>query len=395
MALQNPFANLGSAFEAQKQQSQLAQLLSEEQFKRLQALSDPQNNLALARASASAQGNYPSFDPTVQASGIGEGLIKGVAKGIAHVPEQLAYNRQRREIGLAQQYAQQAQAQQRELVMNQITAQQQQAQAAQQHLSQTNPQLASLYVYMSPEGRQSLLSGIGTREIGLQYAPKEAVAKEIGNQQVRQAQAQELGQVPLEVGGIPQPNALNQYQNIYGRAPITSVDVEKGLLGNTSQRLQNAEQANKLSVQPQQLQQDIAKGALGITGATLDNQIKSVEAQFADQEARLNVKRDQLANDRNSLSYKKSIDEYKQYEKGKSLFQALQESGELASSDPIKQAQIQAQLGLLGVKYNPPSSGFTTIKNKSGAIYLLDKATGKVGKLERDGQVKQWQTLKP
>lgn len=361
----NPFTNLGTAFQSQQDQAGLAQLLSEEQFKQIQALNDPTNNLALAKQTADARAGYPTIDNKVEAFGPADGLLKGLNQGMANRQKINAYKQQVQAYqGIQNQY-QQNQAQQRELVMGQIAAHQQRDAGAQQYLQGANPGQAALYPYLDPAQRQSMLGGIGTKELNLQYAPREGTAE--GLKQVNKGQAiiNAVNQMPpVEVGGIPQAAQVDARHNIQGFAPTTSQDVN-------SQYMDNQKKANDLHYQPGQLQDEAQ-------GRAYDLHKKEVDAQYAQQEKELLIKRDQLANQKGTVDYNKALDEYKRFDQGQQLFKTLQESGTLDSPDPYKQSQIQAQLGIYGISYNHPNAPYGTTKDKTGAVWQVDNATGHV-----------------
>jgi hypothetical protein len=132
-------------------------------------------------------------------------------------------------------------------------------------------------------------------------------------------------------------------------------------------------------VQPTLNQQKVDKGALDIERAGYDNQIKAVEAANAETEKRLSIT--------------KSQQEMKDYAKAHQLWEQLKGTGALYTNDPNKQAEIQAQLAMGGIKWDPPNSNYTTVKNKDGSFWMLDKTNGQIGKVGKDGKVSQWQPL--
>jgi len=368
----NAFPNLGQAFDAQQEQAGLAKLLTDEQFKQIQALNDPANNLALSKQIAQAQSNRPQYQFGVSGDNAGEILSSGLGGGIKNYMSGKQYGQQVQAYQNMQKAYQQDLAKQRELVMGQIEADQTRRQGFGKQLPQ---ELQTIYPYLSPAQQEALQ----TTEVGRLYTPLKGTAE--GQGQVNKGKAINAGVAevgPVETNGIPIPTKVDAVHNIQGHAPTTTVDVNKAILANKGQLIQNQSEANKLGVQPQQLQQDIeAKG--------LDIAVKRVQAQFAEQEKILSIKRDQLANLKGTLEYKKGLEEYKRFEQGQQLFKTLQESGALNTSDPGKQSEIQAQLGIFGIKYDPPNAKYSTIKHKDGAIYQVDNNTNMVRELINKG----------
>lgn len=357
------------------QKAALAELMSKEQHDQLLKLYDPTNNLAIAKAQADAAGDYPGIKTVSNTNGIMDSVAQGIGAGVNNFMSVRGYKQKQQAYQNVANAYQQAQAQQRELVLGQIAADQQRRQRAVGVLPE---QVRGIYGVLDPTSQNTMLGNAATKEVGVAYTPKEAIAKEVGARQVRQMQGQEYGDAPMEVGGIPIPSRINQYQQIYGNAPVTTVDVNKGILANQGALITNQKAGNELSVQPQQLQQEIQAKALDI-------QIKQVEAQFAEQEKILQIKRDQLANQKGTLDYKKGLEEYKRFEQGQMLFKSLQDSGALNTQDPNKQAEIQAQLGINGIKWNPPNAKYSTIKHKGGAVYQVDNTNNMVRELINKG----------
>ncbi|MCE3234541.1 MAG: hypothetical protein K0Q50_721 [Vampirovibrio sp.] len=381
LSLNQPFGgvNLGLAdtYKAQTEQAELAKYMTDEQYKNLMAVQDNTNNLALQRQAASAAASAPQLRFNA------EGFADGVGNGIGNYYAMKGYKQQERAYQDLIQQERAAQTQKRELILNKINAEKERTLGQQGLIEQKRPDLAPLYQYGTPEQRNQIM----TKEIGLGYAPAEGTAE--GEKQVNKGRAinTAVSQMPpVERNGMPIPAQVDARRNIMGFAPTTTVDVNKEVLGNKQAAANLKESENKLSVQPTQLQQDIELKNLEIA-------IKQIDAQFADQEKQLNIKREQLAHRQGSLDYKKALEDYKRFDQGRQLFKQMQEDGSLESNDPAKQAQLQAQFGIYGIKYNPPSSSFQTIKKKDGTIYMLDKNSGQIGKLEKDGTVKTWQDL--
>lgn len=186
----------------------------------------------------------------------------------------------------------------------------------------------------------------------------------------------------------PTPSDLNTYHRITGHAPTTLQDVNSKDLANQTADVKLQQEKNTLTAQPTVIRQDLAKGQQDITKNQLDIQIKGVEAQFAEAEKRASIANKNLQNQKDRQALTDTAN-------GRNLFQKLQKSGDLYTTDPAKQAQIQAQLGVFGVKWNPPNSSYKSVKDKSGKIWLLDENSGQVGQLDKNGKVTKWQSLQP
>lgn len=382
-----PFAdvNLGlsDSFNAQTEQAQQSELMTKEQLQQLQSLIDPSTNLALMSRQAQVAGDTPGLKFGFSSSNPASMLAEGIGGGINNYYAMKGHRQQQQMYQDIIAQNQRAQAEKRDLLMGQINAQARQDQDQLDYIGKTRPDLLPLARVANREQRAAMM----TKEIGLGYAPAEGTAE--GQKQVSKGQAVNTAvsqMPPVERNGIPIPAQVDARHNIQGYAPTTTVDVNRDVIANKKSMVDLKQGENQLSVQPTQLQQDIELKKLQIAQQV-------VEAQFAEQEKQLKIKRDQLANKQGSLDYKKGLEEYKRFEQGQRLFNQFKEDGSLQSNDPIKQAQMQAQLGLYGVKYNPPNASYQTIKRKDGSIYMLDKTSGQIGKLEQDGTVKTWQDL--
>jgi hypothetical protein len=217
----NAFTNLGSAFDAQQQQAGLSQLMSEEDFKRIQALNDPKTNLALMSEQAKLAGNTPTLKFG------GNDFAEGLGNGINNYYAMKGYNQQNQAYKDIQNVYQQSQAKQRELVMGRIAADQARRQGA---VSTIPEQLHGLYGTLNPAGQDSLLGSIGTSEIGLHYDPikttANAIAAEVGAEKVRTMRGQEFGNVDLNSGQLS-PADRERYRQINGYYPEDAVNTRE------------------------------------------------------------------------------------------------------------------------------------------------------------------------
>jgi hypothetical protein len=374
--------NVGLA-DASAQQAQMSQLMTEDQYKQLMAVYDPKVNLANNTAIQNQNPDAPKLQIGVTKGDMGEMLGQGLSGGLNNYYAMKGYKQQQQAYKDISQAYQQDRQRQIDIMTQQQRAYQQQQAGQAEWIQKHRPDQAPLYQYGTPEQRADMIK----REIGLGYAPAEGTAE--GQKQVGKGQAINAavsGLPPVERNGIPIPAQIDARRNIQGFAPTTTVDVNQGVLGNQQAAAGLQKTRNELSVQPTQLAQEVELNKLKIAQ-------EQVNAQFAEQEKQLAIKKEQLAHKQGTLDYQKGLEEYKRFDQGRMLFKQFQDSGALNATDPVKQQQIQAQLGIYGIKYNPPSSSFQTVKRKDGTIYMLDKNTGQLGKLEKDGTVKTWQDL--
>lgn len=357
-----------------EQQAQMAQAIKDDQFKALLGTYEPNQYKGLG----AMYGTPPQLQTQVEARTVGEGIMKGVGLGLGNLGQQIQYGRRQKAFEDMAAQQQQAQNSQRALIQAQIQAEQDRQMGVQRLLPEA---VQPIYGTASPEQRALIEKANADARTKSAYAKDIGAAagtEEIGKKDVILSRAQQVAG-PLEQNGVPQPAAINAYNFYTGQQPTTTQDIAKAELGNVGADLGNQKAKMELGVLPQKLADDQAKAKLDIEKQQYDNLISKVNSDFAETEKRLKIKQDQLG--------------LKDSATGKALFQQLQESGDLYNKDPGKQAEIQAQLGVYGIKWNPPDSGYTTIKGKDGKIWLMDKMSGRVGKLEKDGRVKTWQDI--
>lgn len=373
----SPFDNLTQAFAPQTQQAQLS---TDQTRLLMQALRAEQGQRAYNA------NRPPQLDFNVDARTPFEGIAKGIGSGLSNGLQLRAYGQQNRALQQQQQQQQTYLAQQQALLQQQA-----QAESGRQtnYLGslKSNPAYANLvmpYEMGNASTRGDIEKLVADNEAKRTFTPLLGTASgqgEFNKQNAIRTGAEGLGYGAnnLEVGGAPQPVAINNYRMLTGQTPTLTQDLEKTEFANISQDLANRKAGTELGVLPQQLAQGLAKGDLDIEKQQYDNQIRKIEASFEEQAQSLKIRKDEQG-----LS---------DITNGRNLFNQLRDSGELYSTDPQKQALIQGQLGVYGIKWDAPASGFTPIKGKDDVVYLLDKATGKLGKIEKDGTVKTWNAL--
>lgn len=329
----------------------------------------------------------PQLQFGTNATGIGGGIVQGLGNAVNNTLQLRSYGQQQDRV---KQYEQQQQhladlSQQRDLA----AAQQQQRDLAKQDtFLQTLPENVRPYYEQSDkEGRRKILYDLSQPGLGAlvgqgKAAEAQASAQGLGDAAGTQkvAEIMRANKALTEAGvNINTPQGQNLFRAILGFDPTTQTDLDAKKTNNMKAGVDLRKAQNELGAQPQMIQNTLDKESLQLTEAMLNNEIKGVEAKFAEEEKKLKIQNDK----RGMLDLTA----------GRDLFRQLRDTGKLGTNDPMEQAKIQAQLGVYGIKYNPPSSGYATIKNKDKSVWLLDKATGMVGALDKNGKVKRWQPL--
>lgn len=300
-ALDGNFANLSTSVEPLQQQAQLATELTNDEAKRI---ADAQDAVVVAQVKAAqGMGGYPDLDTNVQAFGVSDGILKGLAAGAGNFMKVRAYNQQQKQ--LQQAYGVYADSQRAQMAQLQAQAD---ARAAREQsgMGLMAPQMQPFYAAMDSAGRTQLLKEQGARVAaplegeaqGLKAraaAPyegeaegikakasaqgkgeakaAEAIAERSGV--LKHAMASGYGPAQLEVGGVPQIGRVNSYRYMTGQNPTTSLDLTREELANRNADVQYRAGALKLGALPGQLQREAAKDQLGIMHA-------QVEARYGD-----------------------------------------------------------------------------------------------------------------
>lgn len=227
MSITDPYANLGGAFEAQKKQAAMAQLLSQDQLKQVLSTYDPTKNIALAQRTAQAQGAYPELTTQVNASGLGEGILKGLSAGVGNIQQLRAYGQNVQAQRDIQQQALQAQAKERELVLGNIAAEQQRSQQAGGVLPQP---VRDIYSAMPSDARNAYLTQYGNQQLDNANIEPQQAAKTRAEIAANQAELDDkatrfkaisgktIGEAFAGANaGVTTPQTQNAYAYTYGK----------------------------------------------------------------------------------------------------------------------------------------------------------------------------------
>lgn len=270
------FANLQNVFAPQQQMA----LQTAANLKALtQNLNTANTGLRGMGTLAGAYPDAPKLQFGVNADSVGEGIVQGLGNAVNNTLALRNYGQQTRAVkDLAAQYQQQRQA-----ALELAQRQEQDAAAQEQNqyrtLSEQYPDLAQAYAYSDREGRKKLWGDMAATRI----TPITGTAE--GQKQVNQGQVinQAVNAMPpIELGGMPQPGAMDNVRQIRGTAPTTSLDVTKSYLANQQADVNLQKDKNTLAAQPEQLKQQII-------GAQLDNNNKMVTAKYADAKAQADL----------------------------------------------------------------------------------------------------------
>jgi hypothetical protein len=270
------FAQLQNVFAPQQQM----QLQTAANLKALTQQYNAQN--AGLRGINTLAGLYPDA-PKLQFGSTGDSLTEGLASGLGNgVNNFLAVKGYQRQNQMAQDLASQYQQQQqaaRDLAQRQEQDTIAQEQNQYRTLEGVDPRLAQAYAYSDREGRKKLWGDMAATRI----TPLTGTAE--GEKQVNQGQVINNAVAklpPIELGGIPQPSAIDNVAQIRGKAPTLSLDLNKKELDNQQADVSLQKDKNSLVAQPEQLKQQII-------GVQLDNNNKMVTAKYADAKAKADL----------------------------------------------------------------------------------------------------------
>jgi hypothetical protein len=280
------------------QQANLAQAISQQQYKNLADLNNAKLQAGAYRNLGSIYGGAPQLQTNVEANTIPEGVLKGLATGLGNFTNFRQYGQRQQAYRDLAGLQQQQQQNQIDLAERQLKAQGQRDLAAFNYLrglgtaspgvnspkftdlSVSDSPLATLYSISDRTGRDKILTDLATGNVSNYLAPFEGTAK--GQSTVNEKSTilghtikSGYGPNALEVKGVPIPGRLNSFRFLTGQEPTTSLDVEKDLLSN--QQL-----SNTVAAQPTQLTQEAV-------GRELDNNMKMVTAKYADAKAQIDV----------------------------------------------------------------------------------------------------------
>lgn len=222
----------------------------------------------------------------VNATGIGDGLAQGISQGITG--------------GLNMRAQQQWQDDYRNARAAELRYKAMQDAAAQE--AEYN-KLHAYDQYLTPEqqalntasgGNYVNTTGTGQANIGLTLPKAQAeaeAAEKTADTRGRAGMREKVGalevmraNVPkIEVGGIPQPQAVNDYTYLSGGAPVTSVDIQSDILDRDNKAQRNAKAGVELQYQQPMAQQ-------GLVSATAKAEIDTAKATFAALEEEIRVR---------------------------------------------------------------------------------------------------------
>lgn len=244
------------------------------------------NLMALMRRSSINQPAAPALNFNVNARNVGEGVVQGLGNGINNAMQLGQFRRAQEQrqaaIDLAQRYDLAA------------------AQKKQQDLATGNNALAILAnPNATPVERLTAFQGLNAvsggefaKTMGSQFAtpvfsaggnraaaPDQGAAdalKKASEFDALMKKVQEIG--PLEVNGIPQPQAVRAYQALFNRSPYTSLDANKEVIDLNRANVGLKMDQNELGAQPGKLKREALGEELGLS-------IQKVTAKYAEANA--------------------------------------------------------------------------------------------------------------
>jgi hypothetical protein len=275
---QQPIGDLSRHFTAQQQlsdqstQTMLAQALG------MQKGSNLGNQFSRGLGGIRAQ--VPQFEQ-VQARGIGEGLLRAIPAGLNNAMQLGAYRRE-----------QDSQKQMIDLAMQKDLAA---AQQKQQMLDLGNANIRALYPNLAPEQLAALqavnsVSGgeffteqggnFGKQQMDLSGIVPQATAEAQGKVAGLDVLGQEMQGTPLTVKGIPQQDAVNRYQQLYGTAPQTDLSIQGDVLDVATKDENLTAKKFDNRYKPVQQQQETTLNALQITQQQVKTKYAEVLAEI-------------------------------------------------------------------------------------------------------------------
>ena len=358
---EKPFAGLnigtGNAFDAQSQQAQQALALTDDQYKLISQLQNPQNSLAYQRQAAAAAGNVP------QLRFGGETFAEGLGNGINNYFGMRGYQQQQQGYKDIMQQQQAYQQQQANDYRTQLMAQQTRRQKGGQKLPTS---LRDIYSALDPSAQDKLLS--------------DTAGKQLDSSSIIQASQDKLnwqrerfkaltGTYPEQVFAMGNQGALtpqmqSAWKYVYeADPPKDALDFQK----RYSETANTVEGAKSAVIDNQTRGQ---RNQANLDGSLLENSYKQVNLKYAEalKQADLLVAQGKAEE---ASKLKENLDG------GMARFnQAMQQYEQMT---PGQISLFNAQMKAIGLPYElPAKQELKAVTNKGKVTQFYDPYTGQV-----------------
>ena len=364
---------LANAFDAQKQTAAQSQLLTDEQFKQINSLIDPSDNLAAAKYAQALQGNAPQLKFDTNATGIGTGIMQGLGNAVNNTLAIRNY-KQQKELGQQAYGAYQADRQRQiELANQQVQAQALQRQTQVEWVKKNRPDLLGLFEIGTPEQRGAII----TKEIGAEYKPIEAKAEsdsKIAADQAKLNWQRErfhalTGKYPEQIfaegnQGALTPQVQSAWKYVYDAdAPKDALDFKQRFaqVGAAVEGYRGAKIDNETRGERNQA---------GLDSTLLSNSVQQVNLKYAD-----------ALKQADKLLAEGKVEEAQKLktnlQEGRARYdQAVQKYDQMTDGQV---ALFNSQMDAIGLPYKLPPKGKLSAVTKDGKVtQFYDPYTGKV-----------------